>query len=260
MEVESQLRRLRKSFEEQAQELCRLSSELGHQSRIVKVLDESLQQTSQQTCSLEYRLSNLEHEREVQQRSTRSAFESLGARVTELGLEVAELPTAEEIKDGFRQLEHSIACCEAQLRQELGEAMRQLSVTTEASLSHLRKDSDLCRRDLDVLHRQLWGDEIPSAPKALEQTEPSALAAEITVRAPSQALPALPPLAKRLGQAEDRLHALDHRNKAQHEEVIQRLALKADEEDMIRQMARKSDLGHTHDCLVSADGSSTFAL
>lgn len=57
MDSESQLRRLRKSVDEQSQEISRLSSELGQQTRVVKLLEEAVQQTGQQNFTLEHRLS-----------------------------------------------------------------------------------------------------------------------------------------------------------------------------------------------------------
>eukprot|EP00435_Cladocopium_sp_Y103_P014433 s1926_g3.t1 len=161
MDMEGQLRRLRKTVEEQGSELARLTSELGKQDRIMtlgyhdglqlqdmvprksprKLFDETLQQTSQQSFTLEHRLSNLEHERETGSRSTRNAFESLGARVTELGVEVAELPTLKEMQATWQQLAQSLESCEKILRAEHQEALSCLSSRLEAALGNLQKET-----------------------------------------------------------------------------------------------------------------------
>eukprot|EP00913_Durusdinium_trenchii_P000684 g637.t1 len=191
MDTESQLRRLRKSVEEQSQELARLLSELGQQSRVVKLLDETLQQTSQQTITLEHRLSNLEHERETSSRSTRSAFESLGARVTELGVEVAELPTAREMQASWQQLAQSVETSERVLRAEQQEALQSLSCRLEGTLAGLRQDSDHCRQDVTSLQMQILED--LAEQQRQDITEPVAV-----VAAPVVAVP----LVKRLRVAE----------------------------------------------------------
>ncbi|CAE7783738.1 unnamed protein product [Symbiodinium pilosum] len=298
MDAESQLRRLRKNVEEQSQEIARLTSELGQQSRLVKLLDENLQQTSQQTFALEYRLSNLEHERETNQRSTRMAFESLGARVTELGIEVAELPTAKEMKDTWRQLEQSVTSLEHQLRQDMDGRLEALNVELKGlggrhedvhsglrkDAGEIRQDLDGCRQDIASLLRHLWGDELPARAVCLDErldkpqvpacqqmqeqmeprtlqtpTEPTTLQCQNQYRA-APAGTAGVPLVPRLKQAEDRLSAMDGSRKADYENLLQRLELKADSEEMTKCLATKSDISHTHDRLISADGSATFAL
>ncbi|CAK8994884.1 unnamed protein product [Durusdinium trenchii] len=254
MDTESQLRRLRKSVEEQSQELARLLSELGQQSRVVKLLDETLQQTSQQTITLEHRLSNLEHERETSSRSTRSAFESLGARVTELGVEVAELPTAREMQASWQQLAQSVETSERVLRAEQQEALQSLSCRLEATRwpGTSSQDSDHCRQDVTSLQMQILED--LAEQQRQDITEPVAV-----VAAPVVAVP----LVKRLRVAEEKLSSLDNYNKVEHECLQQRIDLKASQADLEavqKELARKAELGHTHDCLVSADGSVTFSL
>jgi len=282
MDAESQLRRLRKNVEEQSQQIERLISELGQQSRLVKLLDENLQQTSQQTFALEYRLSNLEHERDTSQRSTRMAFESLGARVTELGIEVAELPTAKEIKDTWSQLERSLATLEQNIRSDMDgrtEALDQELKSTEVRLeaknsglqqdaAGIRKDVDGCRQDIESLLRHLWGDDLPlravcdeprpSQAELQTPTEPTTLS--VGPAAQYRAAAAGLPLVPRIRQAEERLSAVDDSRKANYEDILQRIELKADSSEMKKSLAAKSDVGHTHDRLVSADGSATFAL
>lgn len=284
MDAESQLRRLRKNVEEQSQQIERLTSELGQQSRLVKLLDENLQQTSQQTFALEYRLSNLEHERDTSQRSTRMAFESLGARVTELGIEVAELPTAKEIKDTWSQLERSLATLEQNIRTDMdgrNEALDQELKSTEVRLearnsglqqdtAGIRKDLDGCRQDIASLLRHLWGDDLPlravcdepppSQAEFQTPTEPTTLAVGPKPEEPAaqyRAAAAGMPLVPRIRQAEERLSAVDDSRKANYEDILQRIELKADSSEMRKCLAAKSDVGHTHDCLVSADGSAT---
>ncbi|CAE6913528.1 unnamed protein product [Symbiodinium natans] len=299
MDAESQLRRLRKNVEEQSQEIARLTSELGQQTRLVKLLDENLQQTSQQTFALEYRLSNLEHERETSQRSTRMAFESLGARVTELGIEVAELPTAKEMKDTWRQLEQSLVTLEHQLRRELdgraealdrelkglGGRLEEVHAGLRKDSAGIRKDSDSNRQDIAALLRHLWGDELPARAVFVDEkpdqsqvsTQPMEPITEpITepVTGPAathctgstgpagqyrQAAAGLP-LVPRIRQAEERLTSLDGNRKADYETILGKLELKADRDEMTKLLATKSDVEHTHDRLVSMDGSATFAL
>eukprot|EP00439_Symbiodinium_sp_Y106_P016953 s115_g2.t1 len=253
MDAESQLRRLRKNVEEQSQQIERLISELGQQSRLVKLLDENLQQTSQQTFALEYRLSNLEHERDTSQRSTRMAFESLGARVTELGIEVAELPTAKEIKDTWSQLERSLATLEQNIRslvaddmdgrtQALDQELKSTEVRLEAKNSGLqqdaagiRKDVDGCRQDIESLLRHLWGDDLPlravcdeprpSQAELQTPTEPTTLS--VGPAAQYRAAAAGLPLVPRIRQAEERLSAVDDSRKANYEDILQRIELKA---------------------------------
>ncbi|CAE7920704.1 unnamed protein product, partial [Symbiodinium sp. KB8] len=231
-----------------------LTSELGQQSRLVKLLDENLQQTSQQTFALEYRLSNLEHERDTSQRSTRMAFESLGARVTELGIEVAELPTAKEIKDTWSQLERSLATLEQNIRTDMdgrNEALDQELKSTEVRLearnsglqqdtAGIRKDVDGCRQDIASLLRHLWGDDLPlravcdepppSQAEFQTPTEPTTLAVGPKPEEPAaqyRAAAAGMPLVPRIRQAEERLSAVDDSRKANYEDILQRIELKA---------------------------------
>lgn len=273
MDMEGQLRRLRKTVEEQGSELARLTSELGKQDRIMKLFDETLQQTSQQSFTLEHRLSNLEHERETGSRSTRNAFESLGARVTELGVEVAELPTLKEMQATWQQLAQSLESCEKILRAEHQEALSCLSSRLEAALGNLQKDTSMCyenltscRQDVTSLQRQIWEDDSPVEatvvlPPQVTPSEPVTAMASTTSVAAARA-PGVT-LVKRLKVAEDKLSCLDDRGKVEREELLHQLQLKANQkdfEDLQKVVAGKSEKGHTHDCLVSADGSVTFSL
>lgn len=275
MDMEGQLRRLRKTVEEQGSELARLTSELGQQSRLMKLFDETLQQTSQQNFTLEHRLSNLEHERETGSRSTRNAFESLGARVTELGVEVAELPTLKEIQATWQQLAQSLESCERILRAEQQEALSCLSSRMEAALGNLQKDASMCyenlnhcRQDVTSLQRQIWEDDSP-----VQATPPPSQVAPLVQLAPSEPVTAMASagapvkapitLVKRLKEAEDKLSCLDDRGKVEREGLLHQLQLKANQkdfEDLQKVVAGKSEKGHSHDCLISADGSVTFSL
>lgn len=272
MDMESQLRRLRKTVEEQGSELARLSSELGQQSRLMKLFDETLQQTSQQSFTLEHRLSNLEHERETGSRSTRNAFESLGARVTELGVEVAELPTLKEMQATWQQLAQSLESCEKILRAEHQEALSCLSSRMEAALGNLQKDTSMCyenlnhcRQDVTSLQRQIWEDDSPLAtPPPQAPSEPVTAPASTVgaVGAVGAAVPTVT-LVRRLKEAEGKLSGLDDRGKLEREELLHQLQRKANQkdfEDLQKVVAGKSEKGHTHDCLISADGSVTFSL
>ncbi|CAL1158072.1 unnamed protein product, partial [Cladocopium goreaui] len=293
MDMEGQLRRLRKTVEEQGSELARqqrgtrvgngLTSELGQQSRLMKLFDETLQQTSQQNFTLEHRLSNLEHERETGSRSTRNAFESLGARVTELGVEVAELPTLKEIQATWQQLAQSLESCERILRAEHQEALSCLSSRMEAALGNLQKDASMChenlnhcRQDVTSLQRQIWEDDSP-----VQTTPPPPKVAPLVQLAPSEPVtatasagaPVKAPitLVKRLKEAEDKLSCLDDRGKVEREGLLHQLQLKAhvradldeanqkDFEDLQKVVAGKSEKGHTHDCLLAGGLLSHFS-
>ncbi|CAE8647271.1 unnamed protein product [Polarella glacialis] len=271
--------RLQRQVEELRQGLSKVSNEQSMQRRNAELLHEA----TQQWVSLEDRIAGLERERETSARASRNNLDSIATRVTELGVEVAQMPTTLEVQDGLMQLEQLVTASEARTRETFRESLDQrletLQVDTSLKLSeciegcskeiqgcildlgYCREHSDSCRRDISGLLRQIWGDEglaCDSAAKEGASATQSPMAAEARSVPPmvptgDEQLPQLrrgeASLASRLALAEHEVAALS-----------EHMALKADLEDVVHRLATKAEAGHVHDRLVSADGSASFVL
>eukprot|EP00931_Biecheleriopsis_adriatica_P122530 TRINITY_DN97523_c0_g1_i1.p1 TRINITY_DN97523_c0_g1~~TRINITY_DN97523_c0_g1_i1.p1 ORF type:complete len:248 (+),score=66.56 TRINITY_DN97523_c0_g1_i1:39-746(+) len=235
------MQHLQFSLEELQEEVARISSEQGLHKRQVDLLHHAFQQATEQAVSLEERLGLLEHDREAAAKSNRNSFDSLGTRLTELAVEIAQMWTADQVQDSLASLEELLAAAEARCRESLTPLEKSLKDLGQ-ELQLLKQDGEHCRCDLDGarqdivgLLRLVWVEALPQSPMQSPR-EPGSKAWPSDGRVP----PLLQPLAGRVT----------------HVEQLGK--------DLQAALDRKADLEefriHTHDRLVSKDGSTSFAL
>lgn len=172
--------------------------------------------------------------------------DSLSSRVKRLAADTSARPSADEENEALQRLQYleaqlglsRVAGSETQAKSapdsgggpQTSQGLAKMNfVARQSALESLieqnRRDlEDLMHRhclDLDGLSRKVWGDKVPDGP----------------------------PLAMRLAASEDQVS-----------DLWRHVGNKAEKEDMLQRLSFKSDIGHTHDRLVSADGVATFVL
>eukprot|EP00927_Polykrikos_kofoidii_P063107 TRINITY_DN57931_c0_g1_i1.p1 TRINITY_DN57931_c0_g1~~TRINITY_DN57931_c0_g1_i1.p1 ORF type:complete len:295 (+),score=61.45 TRINITY_DN57931_c0_g1_i1:115-999(+) len=245
---------------------------------------------------LEARLEKLEYELQTSVKANEKALDGLSQRVTELGVEVAEMPEGKHIHVALERLERAegriatlhtasdahtahfqevktalTASCEhliaritstfeglvvradAADKQTEGLAVRVESV--ERGVTRCQQDDETAQRRLEVASEELREDCRRDIERSQEfcrvENRRSLDALTAMLLGETGDLSASTPggqlsLAARVSAAERRIDSLAR--------------CKAEREEVLRDLASKAELAHTHDRLVSTDGSVTFAL
>jgi len=239
--------------------------------RRVGRIEEAMRQTAEQQLVLDERLSVVERSQAAGGKVTAKALESHSQRITELGVELAMWPPAAEVQSVFYRLDQLLVdsdwlAAHVDLPSDLVQPCRSgfgaMLYSLDALLKQCRLDSNAsmkeCHRDVVALESRLRVD-VDQGLSALDgslrvQTEESQrdlgrLAEHIF--GASRDLPAAgeAALVTRLFIAEKQLEGLQSG-----------LGTKADSHEMLQRLAAKADAVHTHDRLVSADGSSVFGV
>lgn len=251
------------------------------QKRRTATLLESSQKALEKHALLETRLGSLEQDHEAVARLSRHGLESLSTRVTELGVEIAEFPSAQEVLETVQALPSFFGALGSVKEETYGrlgtleglmEDLRNKGEESRAFLQALHKDLESCRQELQGLSWHLGGTCAKSGAEGGAQPMPSlvgrvqvleeihaSLAKELPQKATSAELAELLKASSLQSAEKLRLTASELREeqRANTAAIFEQLGHKVDRSEMMQLMAPRN---HTHDRLVSVDGSVTFAL
>mmetsp|Transcript_37755 Transcript_37755/g.74936 ORF Transcript_37755/g.74936 Transcript_37755/m.74936 type:complete len:288 (+) Transcript_37755:161-1024(+) len=245
--------------------------------RRVGRIEEAIRQTAEQQVALDERLSVLERNHAAGDKATAKAMESHSQRITELGVELAMWPPAAEVQAVFYRLDQllvdsdwltahidlpsdSVQPCRSglgatlysldasmkQCRMEC-DAMKECQQQTTALESKWRTDVDECNTQIQQGLLALGGSLRTQTEEA--QRDLGRLAEHVFGFGRDLQATGEVALVTRLFTVEKQL-----------EGVQSCLGTKADSHDTLLRLAAKADVVHTHDRLVSADGSSVFGV
>eukprot|EP00929_Paragymnodinium_shiwhaense_P108823 TRINITY_DN75164_c0_g1_i1.p1 TRINITY_DN75164_c0_g1~~TRINITY_DN75164_c0_g1_i1.p1 ORF type:complete len:252 (-),score=68.83 TRINITY_DN75164_c0_g1_i1:77-832(-) len=195
----------------------RVGSEKAKQDRRLEALASQLTNLGEEVAQLPT-TDTLQQQREHDLRGTAKALDGLSQRLSEVGVELATLPLGAELHGALQKLDEIVVSAAA------ASVVAELCQTVEVSR---------CR--LDRLHVEVFGAAASEgACKALAEEAHAGVSASVVT------------LQERVKLAEHRLDGLD----------ISKVSV----EDLTMQLANKADAAHHHDRLVSQDGSVTFQV
>jgi len=248
-----------------------LNGEQAAMRRRVGRIEEAMRQTAEHQLALDERLSVLERNQAAGGRATAKALESHSQRITELGVELAMWPPAAEVQAVFYRLDQLLVdsdwlAAHVDLPSDFVQPCRSglgvMLYSLDASLKQ-------CRVECNASMRECHQDIVALESRVRIDTDQGLTALDGSLRAQTEeAQRDLGRLAEHIFGAGRDLPAAGEAAvvtrlftaEKQVEGLQSCLGTKADSLDMFQRLAAKADAVHTHDRLVSADGSSVFGV
>jgi len=254
-----------------------VNGELAAMRRRVGRIEEAIRHTAEQQLTCEERLSVLERSHAAGGKATAKALESHSQRITELGVELAMWPPAAEVQAVFYRLDQLLVDSDwlaahvdmpSDLVQPCRSGFGAMLYSLDAMLKQCRMECDAsmkeCQQEMVALENKFHTDTDECNAQCREglavcgslraQTEEAQrdlgrLAEHIFGAVRNLPESGETALVTRLLTLEKQLAGVQHC-----------LGKKADSRDVLQRLAAKADVVHSHDRLVSADGSSVFGV
>lgn len=209
-------------------DLKKTVAQIQHQ---ITAMDAAALETSKWQESVDQRITSIDNEMSNVTQTALRGMESLSVRVTDLGVALAAWPVGSDVHAAMEHLETLVA--EVITIQRNVTRLEEAQLQSRADQETTDKECKLLYMRCHSLHQNLWGAKDPG---------PDA-DADVSI-------------IHRLVAAEHRLVAAEHR----FVELERAIEIKANDKDVTHWLASKADVHHTHDRLVSVDGSATFSL
>lgn len=233
-----------------------INGEQAAMRRRVGRTEEAIRQIAEQQLTLNERLSVLERKQAAGGKATAKALESHSKRITELGVELAMWPPATDVQAVFSRVDRLLVDSDwlanhvdlpIEFVQPCRSGFGAMLYSLDASLKQFRMECDAsvkeCQQEMVALDGSLH------AQSEVAQRDVGRLAEHIFGAGRGLPEAGEEALVTRLFLAEEQIEGLQSC-----------LGTKADSHDVLQRLAAKADAVHSHDRLVSADGSSVFGV